>query len=64
MTAVDIQDVSFAYGKMPFIEEPIPDDVVENEAALRKRLLESFAAMRPFNAYLNEALEGFDMPKR
>ena len=46
------------------IEESIPDDVVENEAALRKRLLESFAAMRPFNAYLNEALEGFDMPKR
>lgn len=46
------------------IEEPIPDDVVEDETALSKRLIGSFACMRAFNTYLNQALEGFEMPRR
>ncbi|WP_139652663.1 DUF2461 domain-containing protein [Raoultibacter phocaeensis] len=46
------------------VEEAVPDDVVADGDALRARLLESFRAMRPFNEFLNRALEGFEFPKR
>lgn len=46
------------------IEEAIADAVVEDEKALRERLIDSFLSMRAFNVYLNEALEGFAFPMR
>lgn len=46
------------------IEEAIPDNIVADNEALRKRLLESFLSMRAFNSYLNKALEGFEFPAR
>lgn len=46
------------------IEEFLDDATVADDAACRRALLDSFRAMRPFNAYLNEALAGFEMPRR
>ena len=38
--------------------------VVADDEACRRALLDSFAAMKTFNEYLNEALKGFAMPTR
>lgn len=46
------------------IEEALPDEIVADNEALRKRLIESFLSMRTLHAYLNVALEGFELPKR
>lgn len=46
------------------VEEHLDDAVVADDEACRRALGDSFRAMRSFNAYLNEALEGFAMPTR
>ena len=46
------------------VEEHFDDAVVADDEACRRALLDSFAAMKAFNEYLNEALEGFAMPTR
>ncbi|MFR3091049.1 MAG: DUF2461 family protein [Eggerthella lenta] len=46
------------------VEEHFDDAVVADDEACRRALLDSFAAMKTFNEYLNEALEGFAMPTR
>ena len=46
------------------VEEFLDDATVADDGALRRALVDSFRAMRPFNDYLNDALEGFEMPKR
>lgn len=46
------------------IEEFLDAETVADDEALRRALLDSFRAMRPFNTYLNEALAGFEMPRR
>ena len=45
------------------VEEHFDDAVVADDEACRA-LLDSFAAMKTFNEYLNEALKGFAMPTR
>lgn len=46
------------------IEEFLDDAVVAEDAACRRAFIESFRAMREFNQWLNNALEGFEMPTR
>ena len=46
------------------VEEHFDDAVVADDEACRRALLDSFAAMKTFNEYLTEALEGFAMPTR
>lgn len=46
------------------IEEHLDDVLVADDEACRRALADSFHAMRAFNAYLNEALVGFEMPAR
>ena len=46
------------------VEEHFDDAVVADDEACRRALLDSFAAMKTFNEYLNEALKGFAMPTR
>lgn len=46
------------------VEEFIDDETVADDEACRRALVESFRAMRAFNGYLNEALAGFEMPRR
>ena len=46
------------------VEEHFDDAVVADDEACRRALLDSFAAMKTFNEYPNEALKGFAMPTR
>lgn len=46
-----------------YLEFPVADDIVEGEGFVRYAT-DVFMKMRPFNAYLNKALEGFQMPTR
>ena len=46
------------------VEERLDDATLADDEACRRALRESFRAMRAFNAYVNEALEGFEMPTR
>lgn len=46
------------------IEQHLDDATVADDEACRRALRESFEAMRAFNGYVNEALEGFEMPAR
>ncbi|WP_101722973.1 DUF2461 domain-containing protein [Eggerthella timonensis] len=46
------------------VEERLDDATVADDESCRRALRESFRVMRDFNAYVNEALEGFEMPTR
>lgn len=47
-----------------YLEYPVNDQEFRDEESFLKKAVEIFTAMRPFNAYLNRALETFEMPKR
>lgn len=47
-----------------YIEYPIPDILLSDEKAFVTLATEKFLLMKPFNDFLNRALEGFEMPKR
>lgn len=47
-----------------YIEMPVKDEALDDPAAFRERAVQDFLCMRPFNAFLNRALDGFQMPER
>lgn len=47
-----------------YLEYPVPDEAVEDGEAFVAEAAELFRIMKPFNDYLNKALEGFQMPAR
>lgn len=54
----------FLKNKSWYIEFPISDDQIEDAESFLDNASDIFLKMRPFNQYLNQALEGFQMPKR
>ncbi len=47
-----------------YIESPVKDEALNDLTAFRERAVQEFRCMRPFNAFLNRALDGFQMPER
>lgn len=47
-----------------YIEYPISDEELADSEAFLSQAVEIFKAMKPFNDYLNKALDGFTMPAR
>lgn len=46
------------------LEYPVSDGALMDTEAFIKEAVEVFRAMKPFNDYLNRALEKFEMPAR
>ncbi len=47
-----------------YLEVPIPDEALDDADQLTATAVEAFRWMKPFNDFLNGALEGFRMPER
>lgn len=47
-----------------YLEYPLKDEEVSDAATFPAKAAEIFRIMKPFNAYLNKALVGFQMPTR
>lgn len=47
-----------------YLEYPLKDEELGEEDAFLAKAVECFRIMKPFNDYLNKALEGFQMPMR
>lgn len=47
-----------------YVEHNLPDSLVANPTRLVEETTRLFTLMQPFNAFLNEALEGYEVPKR
>ena len=47
-----------------YLEYPVPDALVADGAAFVDQAAELFRLMKPFNDFLNQGLEGFQMPAR
>ena len=47
-----------------YLEYPLKDEELKDEKAFLAKAVEIFRIMKPFNDYLNKALEGFEMPTR
>lgn len=47
-----------------YLEYPLEDTELEDAGAFVTRAAEIFRLMKPFNDYLNKALDGFQMPER
>ena len=47
-----------------YLEYPLKDEELINAETFSAKAAEIFRIMKPFNDYLNKALEGFQMPKR
>lgn len=47
-----------------YLEYPLSDEEVKDAEILKKRAVELFQIMKPFNDYLNKALADFQMPTR
>lgn len=47
-----------------YLEYPLQDEELKDAEALLAKAAEIFRIMKPFNDYLNQALTGFQMPKR
>lgn len=47
-----------------YLEYPLKDEEVQNVEIFLEKAVELFRIMKPFNDYLNKALEGFQMPTR
>lgn len=47
-----------------YLEYPVSDDVIRDSEQFAAFAADLFLKMKPFNDYLNQALEGFQMPKR
>ena len=46
------------------MEYPLKDEELGEADAFLAKAVECFRIMKPFNDYLNKALEGFQMPMR
>ena len=55
--------VEYLKYKSWYLEYPVADEALLEEGFF-SGAVETFAAMAPFNGFLNRALEGFEMPKR
>ena len=60
---LDIVEAPGFAERFRFVGMPLKN-VPKGDEACRRALLDSFAAMKTFNEYLTEALEGFAMPTR
>lgn len=60
----DHPQAEFLKFKSWYVEYPIPDEYFENAEAFTARAADIFRIIKPFNDYLNKALEGFTMPSR
>ena len=47
-----------------YLEYPIRDEELQDAEAFLAKAADLFRIMKPFNDYLNKALEGFQMPTR
>ena len=47
-----------------YLEYPVSDELILDCDNFLVKATEKFVVMQPFNAFLNKALEGFEMPKR
>lgn len=47
-----------------FLEYPVSDEVIKDADRFSDLAVDIFQKMKPFNDYLNQALEGFKMPER
>ena len=47
-----------------YLEYPISDELLAGSEMFLPKAIEIFKAMKPFNDYLNKALDGFTMPAR
>ncbi len=47
-----------------YLEYPISDELLADSEMFLPKAIEIFKAMKPFNDYLNKALDGFTMPAR
>ena len=47
-----------------YLEYPVSDEELIEGEAFAARAAEIFEIMKPFNDYLNRALDGFQMPAR
>lgn len=47
-----------------FLEYPLSDKLIQDPERFLDRAVDVFERMIPFNTFLNQALEGFTMPKR
>lgn len=47
-----------------YLEYPVPDCLIQDAPRFISEAASIFLLMRPFNNYLNKALEGFKMPER
>ena len=47
-----------------YLERPVSDETLTDPSRLLDEIVPQFEAMQPFNAFLNEALDGFVMPAR
>lgn len=47
-----------------YLEYPVADEVIANAEQFVEEATKLFEIMKPFNDYLNKALEGFQMPTR
>ena len=54
----------FLKHKSWYLEYAIKNDALENEDRFIEQAAQVFLLMKPFNAYLNQALAGFQMPAR
>lgn len=57
-------DTSYLQYKSWYLECQIPDALVLKEEAFLEYVIESFEIMKPFNDFLNEALDGYQVPDR
>lgn len=55
---------SYLKFKSWYLEYPVPDKEVTDGEAFVGQAVRVFKAMKPFNDYLNRALDGFQMPAR
>lgn len=60
----DHPQAAFLKQKSWYLEYPIPDREIIHAEAFIAKAAELFRLMKPFNDYLNRALEGFQMPAR
>ncbi len=47
-----------------YLEYPVKDEQLQDAEQFLKKAVELFSVMKPFNDFLNRALDGFEMPKR
>ena len=60
----DHPQAEYLKNKSWYLEYFIKDEELLNEEQFLDRAVDVFRKMKPFNDYLNKALEGFEMPQR